>query len=230
MKNAISALMAILVSVALTNCEKKTISGEYESSPAPSQDSVGASTDSANTEKTDELRRTKALQPEMKKLATLIRAYADALSTTVSNTNEMLTSIEAHRNETKNNPQYALHPTDYDNLLIEFCDKMYVLFQKQVRNMLEVMEDEQVPQNVASLKRAITGHEDVPLKTVLLNAIEKCGKAQRTLRALHSRERTDLTDKLNQMVSAVRDLTEQNTELQTQAELLTATDSALDKQ
>ena len=31
MKNAISGLMAILVSVALTNCEKKTISGEYRS-------------------------------------------------------------------------------------------------------------------------------------------------------------------------------------------------------
>src|SRR5437867_6509450 len=104
MKNAISGLMAILVSIALTNCEKKPMSGEYESSPAPSQNSVGASTDSANREKADELRRTKALQPEMKKLATFIRVYADALSTTVSNTNEMLTSIEARRNETKNNP------------------------------------------------------------------------------------------------------------------------------
>src|SRR5207253_2271226 len=96
----------------------------------------------------------------------------------------------------------------------------YDMFQKAIRNILEITEDEEVPRHLTTTSQAIAAHPHSSMKTILMDAVEKCRKAQRTLANYRRRERSDLSDKMNQMASALQELDSQSQDLQAETQLL----------
>ena len=176
--------------------------------------------ESQNAAATDE---GKALRPQLKETLSHVRHFALALSGLVTNLKQTLTRLV---NDSKD-PRLSDPRVQAE--MARYSDQCYTLFQEQLRDILKVVEDGQLPRNVRLTWEAIAAHPDGPVKTVLLDAVEKCRKAQLTLENYRSAEKTDLNDKLTQMASAMRELDEQLQDLQAEVNLLESTGDAHEK-
>jgi hypothetical protein len=162
----------------------------------------------------------KAFQPALERLVPVVQHYTEALDACVTASKKIIQELKATTQAPDTVRLYQSDPDAVQAIINRECSASYSLFQKFIRENLEMIEDKDIHKTLMDVAREVNQRPASPLKIASQRIIERCNKAQSSLETYRARQRYELAEKMQQINEAPEKLLPIADELREELRLL----------